>query len=43
MIVYFKVHNMPDALFIMSRVGVTKDGVWIGNWIYYPPTGRNYK
>jgi hypothetical protein len=28
---------------ILSRVTVTKDGVWFGNWIYWIPTGRNYK
>jgi hypothetical protein len=28
---------------ILSRVLVIIDGVWIGNWIYWPLTGRNYK
>jgi hypothetical protein len=27
---------------ILSRVLVTTDGVWTGNWIYWPLTGRNY-
>jgi hypothetical protein len=26
----------------LSRVLVIKDAVQIGNWIYYPLTGRNY-
>jgi hypothetical protein len=28
---------------ILSRVWVTKEGVEIGNWIYWILTGRNYK
>jgi hypothetical protein len=28
---------------ILSRVWVTIDGVWIGNWIYWSLTVRNYK
>jgi hypothetical protein len=30
---------------ILSRIGVTVDGVWIGEWIYWPliHTTRNYK
>jgi hypothetical protein len=27
----------------LSRVWVTVVGVWIGYWIYWPLTGRNYK
>jgi hypothetical protein len=29
-------------MFILSRVGVTIDGVWIGKWIYWNLTNRNY-
>jgi hypothetical protein len=28
---------------ILSRLWVTIDGVWIGNWIYWTLTDRNYK
>jgi hypothetical protein len=28
---------------ILSRILVTIDGVWIGNWIYWPLTNRNCK
>jgi hypothetical protein len=28
---------------ILSRISVTKDGIWIGNWIYWPLTAPNYK
>jgi hypothetical protein len=28
---------------ILSSVLLTIDGVWIGNWIYKPLTGRNFK
>jgi hypothetical protein len=31
------------AMIIPSCVCVTKDGVRIGNWIYWILTGRNYK
>jgi hypothetical protein len=27
---------------ILLRVCVTINGVWIGNWIYWTPTNRNY-
>jgi hypothetical protein len=27
---------------LLSRVSVTKDGVRISSWIYWPLTGRNY-
>jgi hypothetical protein len=32
-------------LLILSRVGVTIDGVWVGEWIYWPltHTPRHYK
>jgi hypothetical protein len=30
-------------LSILSRVGVTIDGVWISNWIYWPLTTRHCK
>jgi hypothetical protein len=29
--------------YILSRFRVTIDGVWIGEYIYRPLTGRNYK
>jgi hypothetical protein len=28
---------------VLSHVWVTIYGVWIGNWIYWPLTSRNYK
>jgi hypothetical protein len=28
---------------LLSRVVLATDGVWIGEWIYWPLTGRNYK
>jgi hypothetical protein len=28
---------------VLSHVTVTKTQVWIGNWIYWPLTGHNYK
>jgi hypothetical protein len=33
---------LPIRVIIVSRVWVTKDGVRIGNWIYWILTGRNY-
>jgi hypothetical protein len=30
-------------VYILSRIWVTIDGVWIGNWIYWTFTERNYK
>jgi hypothetical protein len=30
-------------LLVLSRVTVTKDGVRLGNWIYWILTGCNYK
>jgi hypothetical protein len=36
---YFSTHKSC----ILSRLLVTIDGVWIGEWIYWPLTGRNYK
>jgi hypothetical protein len=35
-------HRVPQFL-QLSRVWVTIDVVWIGNWIYWPLTGHNCK
>jgi hypothetical protein len=33
--------DMPKLIAVLSRVSVTKDGVRIGIWIYWPLTGLN--
>jgi hypothetical protein len=38
--------HKQDAMWwekILSRDWVSVDGVWIGNWIYWTLTERNYK
>jgi hypothetical protein len=38
-----KLNVILISTLLLSHVLLTKDGVRIGNWIYYPPTVRNYK
>jgi hypothetical protein len=38
---FFKYCSLYSCL--LSCVRVTIDGVWIGEWIYWPLTGHNYK
>jgi hypothetical protein len=33
----------PNEKFVLSRDGVSIDGVWFGNWIYWKLLDRNYK
>jgi hypothetical protein len=33
----------PGVFSILSRAYVTINGVWIGNWMYWPLTDHNHK